>query len=68
MRAGRKIMAETRAELVQAIVFGMRFLSGESRTSGEREAIARCCPEKEMERETCNGEFCLLLQVFLFSE
>ena len=38
-------MAETRAEFVQALVFVMIFLSGESRTSGEREAIARCCPE-----------------------
>ena len=60
-------MAKTRAELVQALVFVMVFLSGESRTSGEREAIARCCPGKDMEREKCNRELCLPLRLFLFS-
>lgn len=39
-------MTETRGELAPSLVFVMRFLSGASRTSGEREAIARCCPKE----------------------
>lgn len=44
-------MAETRAELVQTLVFVMRFLSGESRTSKNVWNMAKRASLQEKERD-----------------
>ncbi|MDE5588117.1 MAG: hypothetical protein K2J60_03105 [Acetatifactor sp.] len=46
-------MTETRGELAHRLVFVMRFVSGESRTSGNRKAITGCCPVRASAVQAC---------------